>query len=326
MFLLLSGFVVAFAFERKFDAGMGVGKFMLQRLVRLYPLYLIGLAMGAVVRLMMIADRPGEFPNYFVQFLTQLFILPSPDLADTRLFYLFNGPAWTLFFELVANLFYIVCWRWLRSTRVLAVVVALSALWLAAAIFTSGKLDLGPTWQNFWGGFARVSFSFFAGVLMFRLQGSPKKVSGAVTWWVLAPAPLLLLAALPNASREFWPALRLFTVIIVSPAVMWWASRMIPPRALWKTFAMLGSMSYAMYILHYPIFLAMQRVAWKFPVLSTEWAPWTGMAILAFVFVFAVAIERFYDVPLRAWINRKLKVWEQRRKARQQTVPTVAAE
>jgi peptidoglycan/LPS O-acetylase OafA/YrhL len=326
MFFLLSGFVIAFAYEQKFHAGMSVRKFMLQRLVRLYPLYLVGFLMGAVVRLVMIADRgPEELGEYFIELGPQLFMLPSPHLAETPTFYLFNGPAWTLFFELVANLFYILCWHWLKSTRVLAIVVGLAALWLAAATIAGGKLDMGPTWRDFWGGFARVSFSFFGGVLMFRLSGSPKKVTGRITWWALAPAPLLLLAALLDVPKMFWPELRLFTVMVVSPALMWMASRMMPPRWMWKTFATLGAMSYAMYILHYPIFLALQRVAWKFPQISTVWAPWTGIAILAFVFVLAVTIERYFDAPVRAWINRKLKAWEKRKKP-QPPIPTVAAE
>jgi len=326
MFFLLSGFVIAFAYEQKFHAGMSIRKFMLQRLVRLYPLYFLGLMMGAAVRVAMVADRgPEAAGEYFVQFIPQLFMLPSPDLAGTGTFYQFNGPAWTLFFEMVANVFYIVCWRWLKSTRILAIVVGLSALWLVAATLTGGNFDMGPAWRDFWGGFARVGVSFFGGVLLFRLVGSPKKVTGRITWWAIAPALLLPIIVMPEVSKELSPWLSLFTVLIVSPLVMWWASQMNPPRWLWKPFAMLGSMSYAMYILHYPIFLAMQRVAWKFPELSTIWAPWSGIVILAFVFVLAVTMERFYDVPVRTWINRKLKAREKRKQIAHPT-PTVAAE
>lgn len=316
MFFLLSGFVIAFAYEPRFRAGMSPGKFLVQRLVRLYPLYFLGLMMGAVVRLAMVADRgPGAVGEYLAQFIPQVFLLPSPDLNGTGgTFYLFNGPAWTLFFEMVANVFYILCWRWLKATRVLAIVVGLSALWLAAVTFSGGKLDMGPTWHDFWGGFARVSFSFFGGVLLFRLVGAPKAVKGRITWWAAVPALLLPIVVLPEVSKEMWPELRLFTVMIVAPALMWWGQGMNPPRWLWKAFATLGSMSYAMYILHYPIFLAMQRIAWRVPELSTIGAPWTGIAILIVVFVLAVAAERYYDTPVRAWINRKLKEREKRRK------------
>jgi peptidoglycan/LPS O-acetylase OafA/YrhL len=326
MFFMLSGFVIAFAYEQKFLAGMSVREFMLQRLVRLYPLYLIGMVMGAIVRLAMVAHRgPAEFGEYFVQLVPQLFMLPSPDVAETHTFYMFNGPAWSLFFQLVANLFYIMCWQWLKSTRVLAIVVGLAAVWLAVATITNGKLDMGATWRDFWGGFARVAFSFFGGVLLFRLRGSPKKASGRITWWALAPAPLLLIAGLPEVSKQYSPELRLFTVMVVSPMLVWWASTIAPPRWMWKIFATLGAVSYAMYMLHYPIFLALQHVAWKDPQISTAWAPWTGVAILAFVFVLALTVERYYDVPVRAWINRKLKAREKRDRF-EHPVPMVPAE
>jgi peptidoglycan/LPS O-acetylase OafA/YrhL len=319
MFFLLSGFVIAFAYEAKFRAGMSAGKFLLQRVVRLYPLYFLGLMMGALVRLAMVADRgPEAAGEYFGQLIPQLFILPSPDLAGTGTLYQFNGPAWTLFYEFVANAVYILCWRWLKSTRVLAIVVGLSGLWLATATLAGGNFDMGPTWHDFWGGFSRAAFSFFGGVLLFRFVGSPRTVKVRITLWAVAPALLLPIIVMPDLSKEMSLWLALFTVMIVSPLVIWWASRMNPPRWLWKTFAMLGSMSYAMYILHYPIFLAMQRISWRFPELSSVWAPWSGIAILAVVFVVALAAERFYDVPVRAWINAKLKA---RKKLKQFTQP-----
>jgi peptidoglycan/LPS O-acetylase OafA/YrhL len=167
MFFLFSGFVIAFAYEPRFHAGMGAGQFLLQRMVRLYPLYFAGLALGACVFLLMVHDRGvAAILAYFGQLVPQIFILPSPDVAGTGTFFQFNGPAWTLFFELLANAVYILAWPWLKSTRVLAVVVALSGLWLALATLTVGHIDMGPTWRDAWGGLARVSFSFFAGVLL----------------------------------------------------------------------------------------------------------------------------------------------------------------
>lgn len=326
MFFLFSGFVIAFAYEQKFRSGMGVGQFLLQRLVRLYPLYFLGLMMGSVVFMAIVADNGVvAIVDYFAQLVPQIFMLPSPDLTGTGTFFQFNGPAWTLFFELAANAVYILCWRWLKSTRVLAVVVGLSAIWLAVTTLAAGKIDMGPTWHDFWGGFARVGFSFFGGVLLFRFAGSPKAVKARITRWAIAPALLLPIIVLPGSTKEVRPWLDLFTAMIVSPLLVWWAYTMNPPRRVQKTFAMLGNMSYAMYILHYPIFVAMQRLSYKVPELSTAWAPWSGMVILAVVFVVAVAAERYYDAPLRAWINRKLKARDQLRRA-ERAVAGIAAE
>jgi peptidoglycan/LPS O-acetylase OafA/YrhL len=325
MFFLLSGFVIAFAYEPRFHSGMTVGKFMLQRLVRLYPLYILGIAMGAVVHFLIVADSSATTMGaYAGALIPQLLMLPSPDITGTGDFYHFNVPAWTLFFEFAANLVYILCWRWLKSTRVLAVVVGLSAIWLAWAVLSAGTVDLGPMWHDFSGGFARVAFSFFGGVLMFRLVGSPKAIKTRITLWAILPAALLPIVVLPDAG-EFRPWLDLFTVIVISPAFVWLAQATNPPRWLWRVFATLGGMSYAMYILHYPIFVAAKRLSFKVPELSTVWAPWSGIAILAIVFVISVAAERLYDEPVRAWISGKLKARDKRRKA-QQAAAAVAAE
>jgi peptidoglycan/LPS O-acetylase OafA/YrhL len=309
MFFLFSGFVIAFAYEPRFKAGMSAGQFLLQRVVRLYPLYFAGFVMGAFVFLAIVYDRgPAAIWAYFGQLVPQIFILPSPDVAGTGTFFQFNGPAWTLFFELLANAVYILAWPWLKSTRVLAVVVALSGLWLVLATLAAGNIDMGPTWRDYWGGFARVSFSFFGGVLLYRLKGSPKAVRTRVTWRAIVPIALLPIIVLPGSTKELRPWLELFTAMILSPTLVWWASTLTPPRCLWKICALLGGMSYAMYILHYPIFIAMQRLAWRATELSTAWAPWTGVAILAAVFIVAVAAENYYDKPVRRWIVQRLRM------------------
>ncbi len=45
-FFMLSGFVLTFAFQSKLDAGLKTVTFVKQRLVRLYPLYFLGLTLG----------------------------------------------------------------------------------------------------------------------------------------------------------------------------------------------------------------------------------------------------------------------------------------
>jgi len=47
LFFLLSGFVIANAYDQRFDAGWKVIEFARVRLIRLYPLYLLALLIGA---------------------------------------------------------------------------------------------------------------------------------------------------------------------------------------------------------------------------------------------------------------------------------------
>ncbi|TIW52974.1 MAG: acyltransferase, partial [Mesorhizobium sp.] len=58
LFFLLSGFVIAHAYDRKIESGMGFGTF---RLIRLYPLYLAGTLLGAFYLLIKNRLMPGEY-------------------------------------------------------------------------------------------------------------------------------------------------------------------------------------------------------------------------------------------------------------------------
>lgn len=308
IFFLLSGFVIAFAYEPRFRAGMTAGKFMLQRLVRLYPLYLLGLALGLVVRVAAMMNEGGTGGGELIgQLVPALFMLPSPDFDKSGVAYALNAPAWTLFFEMLINVVYIGLWRWLKSTRVLGCFVAASGLWLVGTVLAAGNVDLGSRWDFFWGGAPRVAFSFFTGVFLFRILGAPKSARTRISLWAFAPALLLPFIVLIPSSEEVRPWLDIFIVIAVSPALVCWAQRMNPPRWLWRTSAILGGMSYAMYIVHFPIYDALRRLSYKVPELRYDWGPWSGMVILAVIFGIAVAAERLYDEPVRAWLNAQIK-------------------
>ena len=55
-FFALSGFVIARTYDVRLAAGLGVAAFIERRLIRLYPLYLIGLLLGLVVAPRQVGD------------------------------------------------------------------------------------------------------------------------------------------------------------------------------------------------------------------------------------------------------------------------------
>ena len=106
-------------------------------------------------------------------------MLPTPDPAhlDADL-YPFNFAAWSLFFEVAANLLFAALGKrldtksviWLVGGFALALVVCATMGWLGFGIEADkrGVLGGGPTWETFGAGVIRVGFSFFAGVLVYR--------------------------------------------------------------------------------------------------------------------------------------------------------------
>jgi peptidoglycan/LPS O-acetylase OafA/YrhL len=312
LFFILSGYVIAFAYEPRLSTGMTAATFIRQRLTRLYPLYLLGLMMGLVAFLIAGLGDPAKMGAVGLSLIPQLFMLPSPDLNGSGDLYPLNMPSWTLLFELAANVVFVLIYKWL-STRNLVIVVALSAAALAACAIAYGTIDQGPSWWNFWGGFARAMFGFFCGVLIFRTARSPKAPPVKRSLWAI-PATLVVIALcfIPQtpATRPF---VELFIVCIVGFPLVWWGQSMQPPRWIAGAFAKLGAISYAVYMIHYPLYEFMKRANWKFPQLSHEWAPWTGLVLMLVTLALGWIAEQYYDRPVRRALNGWFKALEKRK-------------
>lgn len=305
LFFLLSGFVIAFAYEPRFATGLGPVTFLRQRFVRLYPLYFLGLMLGAGVQIFAHQDDAG-IGSVLMALGPQLLMLPSLDFNGSGDLYPLNMPAWTLLFELWANIVYVLIWRWL-SMRVLAALVVLSVVVLAVCTISYGTLDQGPSWWNFWGGFARAMFGFFAGVMVFRLVGAPRAPSRRRSWLAVPALFAVPVLCLIPQTPEARPFIELIIVCLVGPLLLWWGQAIQPPRALTGLFARLGAISYAAYVLHYPVFELMKRLNWRMPEMSGAWTPWTGAGILLVALGLAWWAERYYDRPARYLLNNALK-------------------
>ena len=71
LFFLLSGFVIAFSYESRFATGMRASEFMLHRIVRLYPLYFLGIVLGYVL-LQNMGDADTDAVEHFVTQMAQV--------------------------------------------------------------------------------------------------------------------------------------------------------------------------------------------------------------------------------------------------------------
>ncbi len=315
VFFLLSGFVLAYAYEPHFERGMRPSHFMLHRIVRLYPLYLLGTLLCFAVVLVAKLDQ-GEQEQHLAwfQLIPQLLMAPSPPGMGAIDVYSFNNPAWTLFFELAVNLVYALAYPWLRSTRVLAGVVVVMAVLLALANFTFPGGNPGPLWENAWGGLARAGFGFFAGVLIFRLAGSPRKATRPKRLWaplLLAACPVGVFISSPPDQRGLYDFV---LVVLLAPLLIYvlqWAS---PPRRLYSLFLGSARISYALYILHWPMVLIAERLYWRTSTLQ-DISPLVGVLILVPAIGLAFVAERYYDRPARRWFVALLRRRGEKRRA-----------
>jgi peptidoglycan/LPS O-acetylase OafA/YrhL len=295
LFFGLSGFVLAHAYSERLSAGMGVMRFMAVRVARLHPLYLLGLALGGLVE--MIALKSGHPALTLREIATAgalgALMLPSPPMGRLVEIFPLNSPSWSLFFEFVANAVMALVWKRL-SDRVLAAICAVCGVGLAIAVTTGGTADLGFSWTNLVGGFLRVGFSFFLGILIYRKR-ELMRISAPP--WVLLAALALALACTPPASLR--PFYDLFWIGLGFPILIALAAQR-EPRAGAAVFRFLGVTSYAIYVLHMPLQRLLRGLLLKYAHFEVaDHRAWAGPLLLAGLLAVCWAVDRVYDQPVR---------------------------
>src|SRR6201993_30154 len=169
-FFCLSGFVMGYAYDDRLEK-MGLGRFLTARWIPLHPLVVLGTLLGLIA---FYANPFGVTPGYgptkvALMFAASLLLIPFGAMKERshNLFSL-NAPAWSLFWEYVANVvFGIGLYRIKRGILVMLTVAA--AVLLCWAGHRAGNLSGGWSSKNFWDGGARMAFSFLAGLLVYRM-------------------------------------------------------------------------------------------------------------------------------------------------------------
>jgi peptidoglycan/LPS O-acetylase OafA/YrhL len=303
LFFVLSGFVVAGAYSERLRQGLNWRSFMLLRLVRFYPLYLLGTLLGLAAMLGgMLFGRVGEQVTYAeigASLTLNVFFIPSFFMRD--LFPLLTV-AWSLFWELLVNFAYSQVWPSLSRKRLLAL-LACSALSLILAA-TRCVVDSGsaPGLDSAWMAATRVVFSFGMGLLLQRMPKADFRVP-----------PVLLLGASAialgfNPQGDFRPLYEICFILLISPALVYLGAASEPKNGLEaRLYAFLGAVSYALYVLHKPIGLLLS-IAFKHLVHVgvAHFAPWSGLVLIAVLLAICGILDRYYDGPARRWLLTKV--------------------
>lgn len=307
-FFVLSGFVLAHAYGKRLESGWSPWAFMQARLIRLYPMYLAGMAIGLGLALLGLVrgwEGPGWADVATVTAFSLLF-LPTPSILLVNFgrgaLYPFNGPAWSLFFELVANLVYALIARFL-TWRVLGVILVIGA---ATVMFTAWRLDgvggPGWLWGHFDAGLSRVMFDFFAGVAIYRLR--ERMTLPALPWWLAVIAFVAVIAVqVPAGWRAVYD---IAAGLVIMPVLVALVCGTQVTGAVAKVCGVLGLLSYGVYVLHVPIFSALQIAA---VVAHVPLPEGPALAILVAVLAGAGAWvgHYVYDQPLRKWLSGRVK-------------------
>ncbi|HTZ70262.1 MAG TPA: acyltransferase [Acetobacteraceae bacterium] len=308
LFFVLSGFVLAHAYDRELGSRLSAASFFQKRVIRLFPLYLAGSAItaaAAAVAVFVSHDAHRWTANeLLIAVLAASIMMPS--FVNANIFPL-NTPSWSLFFEFLANVAY--GGRLWQGRCLVWAVPAGAAIGLLAEVTACGSVDRGaiwgdPWWTTFvWGG-ARVAYSFPVGLLLYRYHTAIRlpPLPVAILAFVLAA---LLCASPSGTSRAIFD---LTFVLIVSPVIVVLGCQSEPSsRRQAALCAFLGSISYPIYALHQPITNiasgAVRRLAHG-PI-KPGWQPWIGIVLIAVLIMVAAVADRADRHIRRNWLTRQ---------------------
>lgn len=255
LFFLLSGFVLASSTEKKLNAGIGAFEFTRSRYVRLFPLVAVGAGV-AVVRAFVIhmAD-----PLSLLWWLA-LDLAMIPALGGVGPFYRYNGPQWTLFWELVANFVHALCLKKV-PTKALPVIAAGFGAALVYTVRQHGSDTMGVsalTAHSWWTPVPRVAFPYVLGVWLGRVRKGGF-ATPALPWPLALALPVAGIAVVPSLPLSHAMGDLAFVVLFL-PVMLWNVVLCRPPQWLAPALDWLGNFSLPLYCVHLTILVWMSEV------------------------------------------------------------------
>ena len=306
LFFCLSGFVLAYSYHERLIQGMALTLYAKKRLIRLYPMYFVGLVLGIIALVLLKIHGLTDFTWEAMTkaSLLNLAFLPYLNSYDIQVFidripgaiFPLNGPAWSLFFGLLANFFYAATIG--VSRKIPFVLVAASSIGL---YFATSALGEAPGWgtENFIGGFPRVFFSFFAGVLIFQLKDKFHFVPHIKPAYLILLVMLLLAVPRFDGHHAYW----FVNAVILMPVLVICTVRCtIESNSVWhKVCTYFGRLSYPLYCVHFPLLMALSI----FFSTAEHYALLMISSVVVSIAVAHVLMTRVEE-PVRAWFGGKV--------------------
>lgn len=314
-FFMLSGYVMAHAYDDRWDT-MSVMDFAKRRLIRLQPLIVLGMTIGA---LLFFFQESSLFPKVAETSVSQVVLLmligytllpvpPSMDIRGWAEMHPLNGAAWSLFFEYIANVLHVLVLRKLSNWALFALVLlAAGALFNVAVYGKAGDLIGGWSTEpeQLKVGFTRLLFPYMAGMLLRRVLPP----SSGKNTFVIAGLLLVLALGAPRVGGydQVWlnGLYEVVVLVAVFPIILYLGAMGTVRNSLTqKLCTFLGDISYPLYITHFPIIYTYSAWVTNYKVPIEEVMP-ASVAVMLTTILVAYASLRWYDMPVRKWLTRR---------------------
>ena len=334
-FFVLSGFVIAANYQQRLLDGFGVGRFLVLRLGRLYPLHLAMLAFYIAWEPLKILttiliptllpvnpvapfSTPHEAPNTI---LANLLLIQSLHLYD---FYTWNVPSWSISTEFYTYVVFAACLIGLRKNAWIALLLAMIGGPVLIAALSERNLGTSYDW-----GIIRCIYGFAAGVLSWNIykkwnEKLRKRLSGSIVEWSAIGLVLVFVSVAGTTLLSIAAPYIFALVVLVFAFEAGTASTILRMRPL----VFLGTISYSIYMTHHFVagrfFTAANALdkLWHiepithrdingqdFYFLGNQL--WHGdiayPAYLAMVIVFSYFTYRWIEKPAREWVRNRVQ-------------------
>ncbi|MDP4272137.1 MAG: acyltransferase [Bacteroidota bacterium] len=313
-FFVLSGFVIGYAYDDRWDK-MTLKGFFKRRLIRLHPMIIVGTLIGAATFYL---QDSSFFPGIsqvpvWKMLLTMLIgftlipVFPSQDIRGWAEMHPLNGPAWSLFFEYIANILYALFIRKFTNKQLAFLVFAAGCVLIHLSITQGdviGGWSVTPTQLHI--GFTRLIYPFFAGLLLSRIC-KPGRVKHAFLWCSLLLIVVLSFPRIGGAEHLWLNGLYVvFCIIFIFPLIVYMgASGEVKGKRASRVNRFLGDISYPLYIIHYPFIYLFMAWVDKHKANMQESLP-VAFMVLVLVIALAYACVKLYDVPVRKWLIQRI--------------------
>lgn len=336
-FFLLSGFVIGYAYDDRWDK-MSIWGFFKRRLVRLHPLVVFQTFMGFFLFLLVSEAFPNAYESslglLLLSLVMALFMIPHTPALDARGWLeinIFVDTSWSLTYEYIANILYAIILRHLpKVVLFICCMIAIIPLldmtmgWDLFGFFPDPQYNLKGGWtispNHIYLGFTRLTFPFLCGMLISRSLSSKDGIKSDFSlfnihftlpqvpggFW-LASALIVAILCVPCIGGVDGVANGLYQVIsivVVFPLIiLLGAGSMTTDNRSTKICKFLGELSYPLYITHFQLSFLQMAFFKSHPDVALWQMIYIGIGIVVVSIVVAYAFLRTYDEPMRKWLT-----------------------
>jgi peptidoglycan/LPS O-acetylase OafA/YrhL len=313
-FFVLSGFILAYVYKPNREGKIPWKSFILKRLTRIYPLYLVAI-------LAMIPFRWGDTPHTLTGLVLDLTLLqawvPPYPLA-------FNGPAWAMSIIFVFYVLFPVLYPWMLKKGIRF------SIWFAGIFWLVSQIASIWLFNSWYAGAKTFSHDFLSYNPIFHLNAFLVGMAGSMLFKARQPnvredkdhssdlllAPLLLFLGFVffrGNLQEVIPFKLLYSNGLLAPLFLWiiyliaqdtsWMSKFLSSKWL----LLFGEISFTVYLLQSPMVQIYQtylldRIEHRFPWMQDYHFYLYLLMLIAAAFL----VQRLYELPMQKYLRRKL--------------------